>query len=436
MPTPATALDTPPADARTFATAFDTASADAGTFATAYDTASADARIEFGLAEAEYARESINRATAAQIAAVHRVIREAKETPSIYVGPHAIPSNRQHVEFAERAAIADLAVRLSVSENTIRAFDTQATTLIMRAPRTWSVFRGGHISPANARVVAELAATLPDDDGLVRRFDDSVVTPARDLAPARFSTRARGIRERLHAEAASERHARRVEDRSVRFTPDVDGMAWIQAFIPADVATRVMAHLDSSAQSLAADAAEERTMDQLRADELCKLLMGGGTSAHVGVRVGVVVPVMTLLGLREEPAILDGYGPIDAATARRLTAEAPSFYRVLTHPITGTVLDLDRVTLRVPADMKRWLQLRDQVCTFPGCGRRAARCDLDHTVDRQFGGTTKVTNLAHLCRKHHRAKHMTRWNVTQSRDGTIEWTSPTGFVREADPPPF
>ncbi|MCU1440167.1 MAG: hypothetical protein JWP85_1164 [Rhodoglobus sp.] len=406
------------------------------TFPTALDPASPDVRVEFGLAEAEFARQSINRATAAQIAAIHGVLREARETPRIYVGPHALSSNREHVEFAERAAIADLAVRLSVSENTIRAFDAQATTMIMRTPRTWSAFRGGQVSPANARVVAELAATLPDDDAVLKQFDDAVTTPARDLAPARFSTRARGIRERLHAEAASERHARRVDDRRVRFTPDVDGMAWIEAFVPGDVATRLMAHLDATAFALASNPAEERTMDQLRTDELCKLLLGDGTSTRVGVRVGVVVPVMTLLGLSEEPAILDGYGPIDAATARRLTAEAPSFYRVLTHPITGTVLDLDRVTLRVPADMKRWLQLRDQVCTFPGCGRRAARCDLDHTVDRQFGGTTKVTNLSHLCRKHHRAKHMTRWKVAQSRDGTIEWTSPTGFVRAADPPPF
>lgn len=86
--------------------------------------------------------------------------------------------------------------------------------------------------------------------------------------------------------------------------------------------------------------------------------------------------------------------------------------------------------------MKRWLQLRYPTCTFVGCGRKAANCDLDHTIDRQYGGTTKVSNLAPLCRKHHRAKHLTRWHVTQAEDGTIEWISPTGYRRTADPPPF
>jgi hypothetical protein len=86
--------------------------------------------------------------------------------------------------------------------------------------------------------------------------------------------------------------------------------------------------------------------------------------------------------------------------------------------------------------MKRWLQVRDQVCTFPGCGHAARRCDLDHTIDRQFGGTTRADNLSHLCRKHHRTKHLTDWRVTQARDGAVEWRSPTGLVRAADPPPF
>jgi len=81
-------------------------------------------------------------------------------------------------------------------------------------------------------------------------------------------------------------------------------------------------------------------------------------------------------------------------------------------------------------------QLIDQTCTFPGCGKKAANCDLDHTIDRQFGGSTTLTNLSHLCRNHHRDKHQTKWMITQNDTGVIEWTSPTGFVAAADPPPF
>jgi hypothetical protein len=44
----------------------------------------------------------------------------------------------------------------------------------------------------------------------------------------------------------------------------------------------------------------------------------------------VTVPVFSLLGATDEPAMLDGYGPIPASMARNLVANgADSFYRVL-----------------------------------------------------------------------------------------------------------
>jgi hypothetical protein len=76
------------------------------------------------------------------------------------------------------------------------------------------------------------------------------------------------------------------------------------------------------------------------------------------------------------------------------------------------------------------------LCTFPGCGRLARNSDIDHTVDRQYGGATRADNLAHLCRHHHRLKHQTRWRMRQRPERKITWTSPTGHKRDADPPPF
>jgi Domain of unknown function (DUF222) len=175
----------------------------------------------------------------------------------------------------------------------------------------------------------------------------------------------------------------------------------------------------------------------LRADVAGDLLAGvlGSTAPHVGVTVGVMVPVMTLLGRDDRPATLEGYGPIDAATARELAGHAPSFIRILTDPITGTILDVDRSTYRVPADLTRWLQMRDKTCTFSGCGRRARDCDIDHTLAWADGGTTSAGNLSHVCRHHHRLKHNTLWKAEHRPEG-ITWTSPTGAETRPDPPPF
>jgi len=327
-------------------------------------------------------------------------------------------------------------VRLSLSENTVRAHEHQAVTMIGRTPITWQKFRWGEVSPANARSVSELAASLPDgDDRAFAAFDAAVADPAARLAPARLRVFARTLREKIVADTAAERHESERSHRRVVFEPAIDGMAWISAYLPAEVATAAMTLLDAEALRLSAAPGETRTMPQLRADVLGDMLTGSSVGS-VAVRVGVLVPMLTLLGRSEMPASLEGYGPIDAETARRLAGDATSIYRILTDPVTGAILDIDQPTKHIPAGLRRMKQLIDQTCTFPGCGKRAVNCDLDHTIDRQFGGRTTLMNLSHLCRKHHRDKHMTKWAITQDDTGRIEWTSPTGYVAVPDPPPF
>jgi hypothetical protein len=57
----------------------------------------------------------------------------------------------------------------------------------------------------------------------------------------------------------------------------------------------------------------------------------------------VTVPVFALLGLTDEPANLDGHGPIPASMARELAANgANSFYRALVDPKDGAPLEIGR----------------------------------------------------------------------------------------------
>jgi hypothetical protein len=166
----------------------------------------------------------------------------------------------------------------------------------------------------------------------------------------------------------------------------------------------------------------------------------------------VTVPVLTLLDSPvDDPfdaVTLAGHGPIDPATARELAHHAPGWDRILTHPISGAVLAVDRY--QPTKKMRRFLAVRDRHCRFPGCRQSTSRSDADHTMDWAHGGSTSVSNLAHLCRRHHTLKHHTPWSVTQKPGGVLEWTSPTGAVYpdhpasgvhfstdpECDPPPF
>ncbi|WP_166788454.1 HNH endonuclease signature motif containing protein, partial [Cryobacterium sp. TMS1-13-1] len=103
------------------------------------------------------------------------------------------------------------------------------------------------------------------------------------------------------------------------------------------------------------------------------------------------------------------------------------------HPHTGIVLDVSSTPFRVPAALKKYLRLRDGTCRFPGCNRAAGHSDLDHTIDKQFGGPTTATNLHFLSPAHHNLKHFSAWKAVADPDGTVHWTSPAGKHYATDP---
>jgi hypothetical protein len=144
-------------------------------------------------------------------------------------------------------------------------------------------------------------------------------------------------------------------------------------------------------------------------------------------QVLVTVPVLSLLGVTEEPAVLDGYGPIPPSMARRLVAGgAGSFYRVLTDPRDGAPLEIGRSSYRLTTAQRHWLRLRDGRCPFPGCGNHSLDNEADHLLAWADGGTTGISNLGQPCPKHHRLKHASAW--TPSGAGT---TSPPGWISPA-----
>ena len=181
---------------------------------------------------------------------------------------------------------------------------------------------------------------------------------------------------------------------------------------------------------------------------------GGGVDREVGSRVlaapvsahrpliHVTVPLTTLMGLHDEPGELAGYGPIPAPIARQIAADPDcTWRRLLTDPVSGTLLDYGRRTYRPPAPLAGFLRARDGACRYPGCRRPAVACEIDHVQPWQHGGTTSEDNLCCLCVRHHNLKEQLGWQVLLHPDRQLEWITPTGhryWSRPVDhraPPP-
>ena len=175
-----------------------------------------------------------------------------------------------------------------------------------------------------------------------------------------------------------------------------------------------------------------RTMDMKRADALSEIagiavsLSADEAKSHRrSVSVNVTIDLPTLLGLKENPGQLTGYGVLPAQIMRALAGEG-KWRRFITDPNTGTLLDYGRDSYQPPQDLVDYLIARDRTCRFPGCRQSAARADIDHAEAWEDGGETSAANLGALCRRHHRMKTHGGWKLTSSEDGSCNWESPDG----------
>lgn len=342
---------------------------------------------------------------------------------------------------ARRTIVSELAAALRLPERSAESLMEYAWALETELPATRLALAEGRITYRHATTLIDQAWSLPVEAR--GDFEEAVLPAAQARTVEQFRQRARIVRERMHPDSIEMRRSEAIDARRVTLEPARDGMAWLTALLPAEQAFGICERLTDIARGLESegdrDASGPRTIAQGRADALADLLLDGvvpdsGLGRGVQAKVLVTVPVLTLLDRPEAAAAeLEGYGPIDDATARRLAAHAPSFTRLLTHPETGAVLSVGRDRYTVPSDLKLWLRVRDGTCRFPGCRRSAARSEIDHTLDWQFEGQTEHENLAHLCSSHHRLKHHTDWSVQQLAHGVLEWTSPSGRMYATHP---
>jgi hypothetical protein len=382
-------------------------------------------------------------ATALQFDAIHAAIEIAKRHPEIYVGEGQSLNRAEFVRFAERLAVFDLSLRLTVSENLIWDQHHLVATLTGRLPRIWRAFRNGDVSVVNARTAASFVRTIPEETGLDAAFEDAIGDAAMTLVAAKFRAKARIVRERLHPESIHTRHQLAHADRRVEIEPALDGMAWLHLFTDATAITKAHAHLDARAARQRADGAEQRTLAQVRADAAAELLTGDGTPNAVRAQIAITIPLTGLIdkpdllqAARTDPAVLDGYGPIDTVTALLLAKDAPSFRRIFTDPIDGVELSMGRSRYRPTTAQRQWLHRKFGTCTVATCNRPSHTSDIDHLTDWNHDGPTDDDNLAPASHGHHRLKHMTNTTVTRMPDGTIQWTTATGFSRPNAPPPY
>jgi hypothetical protein len=103
------------------------------------------------------------------------------------------------------------------------------------------------------------------------------------------------------------------------------------------------------------------------------------------------------------------------------------------HASDGRLVEVGARTRTIPPALRRALHGRDRGCRFPGCGLPFGQGH--HIRHWAQGGPTTLSNLALLCRRHHRAVHEEGFQVVRQPDGALRFSRPDGRPLPDVPPP-
>jgi hypothetical protein len=366
----------------------------------------------------------------------------------------------------------------------IREFDARAGwNTGFRSCAAWLSWRVG-LDPGAARErvrVARALASLPRLAGALARGELSyakvraltrVATPeteARLLAVGRAGTAehveriVRGWR-RVDRQAEAREAARQHASRALHVHRDDDGMVVVRGRLEPEAGALLLQALAAARATLfppvpSAEAPPQvqqpmpgaegpmlaqpirseqlPTLPQQQADALALLAESALTHAldpgAPGERYQVVVHVdAAVLAAPDQPgqSVLEDGPRVPAETARRLACDASRV--VMRHDADGRLVEIGARTRTIPPALRRALHTRDRGCRFPGCGVRLGQGH--HLRHWAQGGPTTLSNLALLCRRHHRAVHEEGFQVERGPDGALQFRRPDGRPLPEVPP--
>src|SRR5882672_7592695 len=261
---------------------------------------------------------------------------------------------------------------------------------------------------------------------------------------------------RVDRNAEAREAATRHRSRALHVYRDDDGMVRLRGRLEPEVGELLLQALAAARETLyqrtrgsfGADLAdvpaetpadEPPTMEQQQADALALLaetaLHHGFDPGAPGERYQVVVHV-------DAPALADPEAPgqsalengehVSAETSRRLACDAS--HVVMRHDRRGRVVEVAARSRTIPPALRRALHHRDRGCRFPGCGVRLGQGH--HIRHWAQGGPTTLSNLAMLCRRHHRAVHEEGYQVDRDPGGELRFRQPDGRPLPEVPTPL
>jgi hypothetical protein len=310
-----------------------------------------------------------------------------------------------------------------------------AHRVVRSLPVMFSLLEKGDVSIAHVRALDELTEVL--DDAHIETIDEQVSRRAAALTvPAFRRVVARAVAA-IDPESAAKRHEKAKRDKTgARLYPQPDGMTTLAVTMPAADGIRALAALNERADLLR-EPEETRSHGERVVEGLARALaapLGGEGKVRFrrSAHVVATIDLASLLGLRDKPGEIRGYGPVSAEQVRAMLAEEGTMlHRLVYDEVTGKVLDYQVRGYHPDEVLREFVSARDVTCRFPGCTRNAVYCDLEHCeeYDGDECGATSCANCGLMCRRHHNQKTTRAVDYTRAdpQTGETVWETALGL---------
>lgn len=363
----------------------------------------------------------------------------------------------------------ELAGALHVSEHKVKLDLLIRDRLVEWFPRMWDRCLSGRLDMGRARLFVDAAERLanPDDiaafaamiEAYFERYDDPD-SPLVTLTYVQLANAARYRRLKFEQRSAEDGFAEAFRKRRVWLRPDESGVSTMGVSGAAHDLLACDYRITLIAKKRCQDPNDDRTLEQMRADTMCDLILGRITvsaldsdleadelpdgsdpaerfseheiGAFARPVVNVTVPLSALLGTSDEPGFLSGDLAIPADLVRRIASDPTStWYRLLTDE-SGGFLELSTKSYRPTPPIWRAEVARHRTCVWPGCNQPSVRVEDDHR-EPYPGGPTSIENLDPLCHRHHMVKHSEGVSVQREPDGTYVIRTRRGSILRSHP---
>jgi hypothetical protein len=341
-----------------------------------------------------------------------------------------VPADR-----ANRGIALQVALARRISHHQAQRYVGWSMVLTAELPQTFAALHTGQVPEWRAMLVARETMWLSREHRLA--VDAELGPQLEQLGDKRVEAETRRLAYRLDPRGYVDRVRGAVKDRRVSLRPAPDTMSRLTGFLPVAQGVAAYAALCREAEAKIAEG-DPRGRGQIMADILVQRVTGQAEAKDVPVEVNLVMTDRSLLGTAtsddasgaDEPAHLDGCGPIPAQIARELVFGASDatpmwLRRLFRHPRTRELVAMESARRCFTAGQRRFLRLRDQVCRTPWC--EAPIRHADHVTPAEHGGRTIIANGDAQCAACNYAKQAAGWSATPtpSWPGRHEYTLTT-----------